>query len=128
MKDEEEVFLRMVELGVHGFVPKIAEEAELLKAIQSVMTRGFFYTPEMGDVLFRSQRESNAHGRSRLSEREKELLKYVGTEMTYTEIADIMCLSPKTIDGYRSSLFEKLDVKSRIGLAMYAVRNGYYAP
>jgi two-component system invasion response regulator UvrY len=48
--------------------------------------------------------------------------------MTYVQIADKMCLSPKTIDGYRSSLFEKLNVTSRIGLAMYAVRNGYFEP
>ncbi|HEY6901297.1 MAG TPA: LuxR C-terminal-related transcriptional regulator, partial [Puia sp.] len=48
----------------------------------------------------------------------------VCTEWTYKEIADRMYLSPRTIDGYRDALFEKLNVKTRVGLAMYAVRNG----
>lgn len=127
MKDEETVFLRMVELGVHGFVPKIAGSEELERAIRGVMEKGFYFTPDMGEVLFRA-RHGGGHVDDGLSDREKELLKYVGTEMTYAQIADVMCLSPKTIDGYRNSLFEKLKVKSRIGLAMYAVRNGYFEP
>lgn len=60
------------------------------------------------------------------SDRETELLSYICTEMTYKEIADKMHLSPKTIDGYREDLFLKLDVKSRVGLAVYAMRNGFY--
>jgi hypothetical protein len=51
-------------------------------------------------------------------------MKLVCTEWTYKEIADRMYLSPRTIDGYRDALFEKLNVKTRVGLAMYAVRNG----
>ncbi len=46
--------------------------------------------------------------------------------MTYKEIADKMNLSPRTIDGYRDSLFEKLNLKSRVGLVLYAIRNGLY--
>jgi DNA-binding NarL/FixJ family response regulator len=45
--------------------------------------------------------------------------------MTYKEIADRMNLSPKTIDGYREQLFKKLDVKNRIGLVIFAFKNGY---
>ena len=44
--------------------------------------------------------------------------------MTYKEIADKMFLSPRTIDGYRDALFEKLDIKTRVGLVMYAIKNG----
>ena len=44
--------------------------------------------------------------------------------MTYKEIADKMCLSPRTIDGYRDALFEKLNLKTRVGLVMYAIKNG----
>jgi len=127
MRNEETVFLRMVELGVHGFVPKIAGGDELERAIRSVMEKGFYFTPDMAEALFHAQHASSG-APAGLSDREKELLTYVGTEMTYVQIADKMCLSPKTIDGYRSSLFEKLNVTSRIGLAMYAVRNGYFEP
>jgi DNA-binding NarL/FixJ family response regulator len=127
MKDEEDVFLRMVELGVHGFVPKVAGSEELERAIRGVMAKGFYFTPNMAEALFRAH-HAGAGARAGLSDREKELLSYVGTEMTYVQIADKMCLSPKTVDGYRNSLFEKLNVRSRIGLAMYAVRNGYHEP
>ena len=44
--------------------------------------------------------------------------------MTYKEIADAMSLSTRTIDGYRDALFEKLGVKTRVGLVMYAIKNG----
>jgi DNA-binding CsgD family transcriptional regulator len=59
-----------------------------------------------------------------LSDRELEFLKYACTEMTYKEIADKMYLSPRTIDGYRDALFEKLQMKTRVGLVMYAIKNG----
>jgi two-component system invasion response regulator UvrY len=59
-----------------------------------------------------------------LNEREIEFLKFACTEMTYKEIADKMFLSPRTIDGYRDALFEKLNLKTRVGLVMYAIKNG----
>jgi DNA-binding CsgD family transcriptional regulator len=58
----------------------------------------------------------------RLTEREKEFLWFSCTEMTYREIATQMKVSPRTVDGYRDGLFEKLGIKSRVGLALYAVR------
>lgn len=59
-----------------------------------------------------------------LNERELEFMQLVCTEWTYKEIADRMYLSPRTIDGYRDALFEKLNVRTRVGLAMFAVRSG----
>jgi len=57
-----------------------------------------------------------------ISERELEFLKLACTEMTYKEIASKMYLSPKTIDGYRENLFKKLDIRSRVGLVLYAIK------
>jgi DNA-binding NarL/FixJ family response regulator len=59
-----------------------------------------------------------------LSEREKDFLKRLCLEKSLKEIAADMHLSPRTIDGYRDNLFEKLKVTSRIGLVMFAIRNG----
>ena len=59
-----------------------------------------------------------------LVEREIEFLKLAATEMTYKEIAEKMNLSPRTIDGYREALFEKLNVKNRVGLVLFAIKNG----
>ena len=59
-----------------------------------------------------------------LNENEIAFLKYVATELTYKEIAQKMQISPRTIDNYRDALFLKLSVKSRVGLAMYAIKSG----
>ena len=59
----------------------------------------------------------------KLTQREIEFLKYACTEMTYKEIADKMFVSTRTVEGYRDALCEKLDLKTRVGLAMYAIKN-----
>lgn len=63
-----------------------------------------------------------------LDEQEIDFLKLACTEMTYKEIAQQMNLNPRSIDGIRDNLFSRLDVKSRVGLAMYAIRHGLVAP
>jgi DNA-binding NarL/FixJ family response regulator len=58
-----------------------------------------------------------------LKEKEIVFIKHACTEKTYKEIASEMCLSPKTIDGYRECLFDKLEIKTRIGLVLYAIKH-----
>ncbi|GAB2575668.1 response regulator transcription factor [Spirosoma areae] len=60
----------------------------------------------------------------RLNPREREFLRFACSELTYVQIADRMCVSPRTIDGYREALFTRVNVKSRVGLALWAVRTG----
>jgi DNA-binding CsgD family transcriptional regulator len=62
-----------------------------------------------------------------LSEVELEFLKHVCSELTYKEIAVELKMNPRAIDGMRDNLFTKLDVKSRVGLAMYAIKHGIVA-
>ena len=59
-----------------------------------------------------------------LSDREMEFLHHVCSELSYKEIADKMFVSPRTVDGYREALFEKLNAKTRVGLVLYAIKNG----
>lgn len=59
-----------------------------------------------------------------ISAREHLFIQLACSELTYVQIADRMCVSPRTVDGYREALFEKLQVKSRVGLALWAVRSG----
>ena len=59
-----------------------------------------------------------------LSEQEVEFLKYACSDLTYKEVAQRMGLNPRTVDTLRDQLFTKLDVKSRVGLAMVAIRHG----
>jgi DNA-binding CsgD family transcriptional regulator len=59
-----------------------------------------------------------------LNDKEREFLRWTCSELSYKDIAEKMYLSPRTIDDYRQSLFSKLKVHSRVGLVMYAIRNG----
>jgi len=130
MIEKEESIVRMLKLGVKGYLNKDVEPKELGQALQSIMNKGFYYTDFItGNLVNSLQNEkvadtTKADTLQLLNDREKELLKLACSELTYAEIAAKMFLSPKTIEGYRNSLFEKLQVKSRVGMALFAVKHG----
>jgi len=130
MIEQEESIVKMLRLGVKGYLCKDVEPKELGEAVHAVMNKGFYYTDFITGKLVHSLQlgagNSTAQAQHQMNDREKEFLKHACTELTYNEIAGLMFLSPKTIDGYRNSLFEKLQVKSRVGLALYAVKHGYF--
>ncbi len=93
-----------------------------------LMRKGFYYSELITGKLIHAvskldEPDDTPKGPPQLNAREIEFLKLVCTEMTYKEIAEKMFLSARTIDGYRDSLFEKLNVKSRVGLVLYAIKN-----
>lgn len=129
MYDNETAIIRMLKYGARGYILKDSEPIELKKAIQSLMEKGFFYSELVSGKLIHAINNLEDEGDglqnlAPLNERETEFLKYTCTELTYKEIADKMFVSPRTIDGYRDALFEKLHVKTRVGLVMYAIKNG----
>ena len=121
MFEDAEKVLTMVKLGVKGYLLKDAEPYEFENALRKVAQCEIYY-PE-----FVTRHLVNSYNRSvdeiKLNSRELEFLKLAGTELTYKEIADHMCISASTVDGYRDQLFEKLQIKSRVGLVLYAVKN-----
>jgi DNA-binding NarL/FixJ family response regulator len=121
MIDDPEKVLAMIRMGVKGYLLKDAEPFEFEQALQKV-SQGDVYYPEFVTRLLIHNFNQHAADVS-LNMRELEFLKLVGTELTYKEIADQMCISVRTVDGYRDQLFEKLQIKSRVGLALYAVKN-----
>lgn len=126
MNDDEESIVRMLRLGVKGYIGKDVEPQELREAITSIINKGFYYTDYLTGQLIRSIQfpviENELH--SILTDQERVFIRLACSEFTYVQIADKMCLSPKTIDGYRAAVFEKLNLKSRVGLAMYAIKMG----
>jgi DNA-binding NarL/FixJ family response regulator len=125
MYDDEKSIIRMIKAGARGYILKDADPADLRKAFDDVMSKGYCYSDLVSGVLIHNLNyENEVTPRVNINQREMEFLKFACTELTYKEIADRMCLAPRTIDGYREALFEKLGVKSRVGLAMYAIRNG----
>jgi two-component system invasion response regulator UvrY len=125
MYDDEKSIIRMIKAGARGYVLKDADPTELRKAFDDVVSKGYYYSDLVSGVLVQSLHDDpGPQKKININDRETEFLTFACTELTYKEIADRMCLAPRTIDGYREALFEKLNVKSRVGLVMYAIRNG----
>ncbi|MCB9234512.1 MAG: response regulator transcription factor [Bacteroidia bacterium] len=127
MNGEEDDILKMLKAGCCGYILKEAPRSELKMALQMVFERGYYHSDLVANLLVQSLYGGSAGQEANplsLSEREKEFLPLACTELTYKEIADKMCVAERTVDGYRESLFQKLGVKSRVGLAIFAVRNG----
>lgn len=129
MMDDENAIIKMIKNGAKGYVLKDAEPAELRQALYDVYNKGFHFTELVTSRLIynmnrQGAEEVSAQTNTSLSARETEFLRYSCTELTYKEIADKMHVSPRTVDGYRDALFEKLGIKTRVGLAMYAIKKG----
>jgi DNA-binding NarL/FixJ family response regulator len=121
MFEDAEKVLTMVRMGVMGYILKDAEPHEFEDALLHVSQHELYYPEFVTKHLVDSI--NTDFNITKLNSREIEFLKLAGTELTYKEIADQMCISSRTVDGYRDQLFEKLQIKSRIGLVLYAIKN-----
>jgi DNA-binding NarL/FixJ family response regulator len=123
MLDDPEEVLAMLRLGIKGYLLKDAEPIEFEQALQKVSSGEVYYPEFVTRLLVDAINLKTGHGRLNLHARELEFLKLASTELTYKEIADHMNISVRTVDGYRDALFEKLKVKSRVGMVLYAAKN-----
>lgn len=128
MYDTEISLIRLLKSGVKGFLKKDIYPDELRHALESVMATGYYYAGHATGKLMNLFRQDQEGGSilqtAMLSDPEVEFLKLACTDLTYKEIAMQMQLNPRTIDTLRDQLFVKLDVKSRVGLAMVAIKHG----
>jgi two-component system, NarL family, invasion response regulator UvrY len=127
MFDDEDSIMRMIRNGARGYVLKDCEFGELRMAIDAVVTKGFHYSERVtGRLVHSIQQEDDRASENilvnSLTPRELEFVKFAATDLTYKQIADQMHVSPRTVDGYRDDLFEKLQVKSRVGLVLFAIK------
>jgi two-component system, NarL family, invasion response regulator UvrY len=132
MYDADIALVRLLQLGIKGFLRKDIHPAELKTAIFSIMESGYYYSSSTTGKLFNLFRRQQDNGtllqKTLLNETEITFLKLACTEDTYKEIAQKMNLNPRSIDNLRDHLFDKLEVKSRVGLAMYALKQGIIIP
>lgn len=126
IEEDERIILNMIRAGAKGYLLKDTKKDVLEQALEEVMQLGFYYTNTVAKLLENSDIDEDIP--VNLKEREIEFINHACTEMTYREIAEKMFLSPKTIEGYRESVFHKLQVKNRTGLVIYAVKNGIFKP
>ena len=122
MECDESTILAMLRAGAKGYLLKDIHPDILHHALKEVNFNGYYYTESIANTLLNSIDKPEKPKRITLKERELEFLKLTVSEKTYKQIADAMCLSPKTVENYREALFEKLEVKSRIGLVIYAIK------
>ncbi len=126
VEENEDTILKMLRAGAKGYLMKDTKSSTLKEALLQVIEKGYFHTNTVSKLLVNSLNRDNDD--ICLKDREKEFLQHACTEMTYKEIADKMFLSPKTVEGYRDSIYDKLNIKNRIGLVLFAIRNGLFKP
>lgn len=130
MNDDDQAIIRMLRNGARGYLLKDNEPEELKTALSAVLNKGFYHSELVTSRLLKSLSTPeekvgiNAEVIFDLSDKEVEFLKQACSEMTYREIAEKMVVSPRTIDNWRDSLFEKLELKSRVGLVIFAIKHG----
>jgi DNA-binding NarL/FixJ family response regulator len=129
MHDDEGSVVKMIRNGAKGFVLKDCDPDELEAAIESVLHKGFYHSEVVSGKLIQAlsngeNGDTNGEHKLPLNAKEREFLQWICTDYSYKEIAAKMDVSPRTVDGYRDALYEKLEVKSRVGLALFAIRKG----
>ncbi|MCG2612748.1 response regulator transcription factor [Terrimonas sp. NA20] len=125
MVEDEKSVLRMLRLGVKGFLNKDIEVEDMHNALKTISNNGIYFSEIATNVMnLELNGQSKTISGITLSENERIFLKHTATDLTYQQIADQMNLSVKTIDGYRESLFKKCNVKSRTTLAVWAIKQG----
>jgi len=124
-EEDDNTVIQMLQYGIKGYLLKNMGSEELLVALQQVVKFGYYYTPIITGNIHKQIKKRIINGNApELSEREKELLDYLCTDLSYAEISKKIFLSESTVDTYRARLFEKFDVKNRIGLILKASHLG----
>jgi len=123
MYDSEFNIIKMLRAGAQGYLLKNVSPSELKRAITDVYQHGFYHSELVTGRMLRMLHDRKT-GKAELSQNEEEFLRLCCSEFTYKEIAEKMYKSPRTIDGYREDLFTKLEITSRTGLVLYALKTG----
>jgi len=131
VSDSQEILLQMVKLGVHGFILKESDLEEILLAFKTLKKHGFYFTSKLQGYMTSLIKNSAAQQPvifdakiQALNMQERKFLELLCTELTYNEICSLMHISYHTLDNYRDAIYKKLNVKSRTGSVLYAVKSG----
>jgi DNA-binding NarL/FixJ family response regulator len=128
MQADDNALIQMFKAGATCYLNKNVHPTELQRALQAISEKGYYYPDGIMNKVMNglTKKESYTEQAIKLSEREIMFLQYCCTELTYKEIAEKMFCSPRTVESYRDALFEKLEVNTRVLLALYAVKTGIY--
>lgn len=125
MMDNDASIIRMLKYGARGYILKDSKPDVLRAALRDIAEKGFFFNELVsGRLVHLANQTTDDKTGITLSDKETDFLKLCCTEKSYKEIADAMHITPRAVEALRSNMFEKLDTLSRVGLVMYAIRNG----
>lgn len=128
MYEDERFVSHMMEIGANGYLLKSADPSEIKKAIMEVKAKGYYLNNFVNRILLKK-----SHARQKvlpsltnevtLSERERDVVKYICMEFTAQEIAQKLDVSPRTVEAIKDRLMERFGAKNTAGLVFYAVKN-----
>ncbi len=123
--EHEGLIISLFRLGVRGYLHKNCSAANLRKAIEDILSTGYYHDDMLEKALSSDTPQQIQGPLSLLTEKELEFLKLACNEheYTYEQIADIMGVHTRTVNKYREAVFDKFGVKSKTGLVLYAVKH-----
>ena len=128
MFDEENLVIDMLEAGAKGYLLKNADKQEILEALATVNENNTYYcrltTARLASMIVKSRfSDSKKLKPVEFNEREKEIIRYICQQDTAQQIADKLFLSKRTVEGYRTRILEKMNVKNTAGVVIYAMKH-----
>ncbi len=131
MYEDDNFIVHLVENGANAYLLKNAEPEEIYEAICTTFEKGFYFNDNVNLALLKKVLHKNKQqfkptlkNEIQLNDREQEVLMLICNELTTQEISEQIFLSPRTVEGIRQKLLEKINVKNSVGLVLYAFRNG----
>lgn len=129
MYEDDKFIIHLMENGANGYLLKNAEPDEIRRSIYAVQENGYYFNDLVNKALLKklvlkNNLKPSFNQNIDLTEREQEVLKMICEEKTAAEIAKEIFLSPRSVEGIRQRLIEKIGVRNTAGLVMFAVKNG----
>ncbi len=127
--DDKEYFFTVIESGAAGFISKAAASSELTAGIRSVFKGDSYLSPSVTRLLVENYQQTagernNQDPYNHLTEREREVFKLLAEGYSTQKIAEMLVITPKTVEGHKTNLMAKLGVHNRVELVKYALRKG----
>ena len=127
--DDKEYVFPIIRAGAYGVISKTAASSELVSGIRAVHRGDSFLSPSVAKFLIEDYQQIASTKRShdsyeQLTNREKKILKLLAEGYTNQQVADMLVISPKTVEGHKTNLMAKLDIHNRTDLIKYALRKG----
>lgn len=128
MFEDERFVSHLMEIGANGYLLKSADPVEIRRAIMEVSEKGYYLNNFVNRILLKKSHSKqkvvpNLNSEITLTDRERDVIKYICMEFTAQEIAQKMDVSPRTVEAIKDKLMEKFGTKNTAGLVFYAVKN-----